>query len=423
MKILLSAYACEPHKGSEPGVGWRWATELARLGHEVWVITRGNNEPPIAAALERDPMSNLHFVYYDLPQWLAWWKKGGRGVRLYYFLWQIGIYFVARRLNEAIGFDLVHHITFVGVRQPSFMGLLGVPFVFGPAAGGEHAPRRLRKSFPLKARITEWLRDVANRITGFNPLMHLTFRTAAEILVTSEETRQLVPERYRHKCHVGLAIGVDLPRHVPQRSGPGSRRIVFVGRLLYWKGVHLALSAVARLIANGLPTRFTVIGEGPDQERLQALARELGIAECVEWVPWISQKRLLRTYSEYDLMLFPSLHDSGGMVVLEAMARGLPVVCLDLGGPGTIVNNTCGRVVVTRNRSEEEVIADLAGAVETLLQNDRALAGCSAVAPLRARKFSWTRVVGQIYGGIVGTAAGTVSGHGQPAGGKMQQLR
>jgi glycosyltransferase involved in cell wall biosynthesis len=111
------------------------------------------------------------------------------------------------------------------------------------------------------------------------------------------------------------------------------------------------------------------------------------------------------------------------MVVLEAMARGLPVVCLDLGGPGTIVNNTCGRVVVTRNRSEKEVIADLAGAVKTLLQNDRALAGCSAVAPLRARKFSWTRVVGQIYGGIVGTAAGTVSGHGQPAGGKMQQLR
>jgi glycosyltransferase involved in cell wall biosynthesis len=420
MKLLLSAYACEPGKGSEPGVGWRWATELARSGHEVWVVTRGNNEQPVAESLACDPVHNLHFVYYDLPSWLTWWKKGGRGIRLYYFLWQIGIYFVARRLNNAVGFDRVHHITFVGIRQPSFMGLLGAPFVFGPAAGGERAPRLLRKSFPLKGRITEWLRDVANRATGFNPLMHLTFHTATEIFATCEETRQLIPARYRHKCRIGLAIGVDLPHPVPARPRLGSRRILFVGRLLYWKGAHLALRAVARLIANGNPARFTVIGDGPDRRRLQALAQDLGVADQVEWIPWLSQEKLLQAYAEYDVMLFPSLHDSGGMVVLEAMARGLPVVCLDLGGPGTIVNDVCGRVVATRSRNEAEVVADLADATETLLGNARALAGCSAAAPLRARQFSWASVVGQVYGG--GTTGASMSGRRLPAMEKIRQL-
>ena len=94
MRILLSAYACEPGKGSEPGVGWHWALETARLGHEVWVLTRANNRSAIEAALaQRPPMHNLRFCYYDLPAWARWWKKGRRGIRLYCILY-IGILLV-----------------------------------------------------------------------------------------------------------------------------------------------------------------------------------------------------------------------------------------------------------------------------------------------------------------------------------------
>ncbi len=87
-KVLLSAYACEPGRGSEPEVGWRWAVELAGLGYQVWVLTRANNRAAIERGLaSRAPIPSLHFVYYDLPGWARWWKKGGRGVRLYYVLW------------------------------------------------------------------------------------------------------------------------------------------------------------------------------------------------------------------------------------------------------------------------------------------------------------------------------------------------
>ncbi|MCZ6744779.1 MAG: glycosyltransferase family 1 protein, partial [Alphaproteobacteria bacterium] len=143
MKILLSAYACEPNKGSEPEVGWRWALELARLGHEVWVLTRENNRTSIEAGLARqNPLPNLHFAYYDLPPWARWWKRGARGVHLYYRLWQWGAYRLAKKLHRQHGFDRAHHVTFVSLRHPTFLRRLGVPFVFGPVAGGERVPWR-----------------------------------------------------------------------------------------------------------------------------------------------------------------------------------------------------------------------------------------------------------------------------------------
>ena len=74
-RILLSAYACEPDRGSEPGVGWSWAVELSRLGHQVWVLTRTDNR----TAIERKPGLNLNFIYYDLPRWMQFCRTGAAG--------------------------------------------------------------------------------------------------------------------------------------------------------------------------------------------------------------------------------------------------------------------------------------------------------------------------------------------------------
>ena len=70
MRVLVSAYACEPGKGSEPGVGWNWARMIAQ-DHETWVLTRSNNRAPIEAALAADPQPNLRFIYVAPPRWLT----------------------------------------------------------------------------------------------------------------------------------------------------------------------------------------------------------------------------------------------------------------------------------------------------------------------------------------------------------------
>ena len=114
MKILMSAYSCEPGRGSEPGVGWNIVRAVAQH-HEVWVLTRPDESGDIIKAeLDRHPVPNLHFVYFTLPIWGGGWRWGESGaMQIHYYLWQIQAYFVARQLHQKIGFDAVHHVTFV----------------------------------------------------------------------------------------------------------------------------------------------------------------------------------------------------------------------------------------------------------------------------------------------------------------------
>ena len=135
MKILISAYSCEPGRGSEPGVGWNVVRAIAEH-HEVWVLTRPDESKEIIEAeLARNPVPNLHFVYFTLPFWkdsLRWGQSGA--MQIHYYLWQIQAYFIARKLHREIGFDLTHHVTFVKYSTPSF--LFAVAYSFCLCSGG-----------------------------------------------------------------------------------------------------------------------------------------------------------------------------------------------------------------------------------------------------------------------------------------------
>src|SRR6185436_1448985 len=89
LKVLMSAYACEPGKGSEPEVGWQWALQMARF-HDVTVLTRANNRPAIETALRelegKQPLPR--FVYHDRSDALLEVKRLLGSVQLYYLLWQ-----------------------------------------------------------------------------------------------------------------------------------------------------------------------------------------------------------------------------------------------------------------------------------------------------------------------------------------------
>ena len=405
MRLLLSAYACEPNEGSEPAVGWQWAMETARLGHEVWVLTRANNRENIETELAKQPpIINLHFLYYDLPSWARWWKKGNRGIHLYYLLWQWGAYLLAKRIHEAERFDQVHHVTFVNVRQPSFMGNLGIPFIFGPAAGGEKAPWPLRRGYGWRGWVRDGLRDLANFLTRLDPFTRQTFKQAKKIFVTSEQTLSLLPRKYRQKASVQLAIGLnseELTNLVePRTSSPdknGCFKVLYVGNLLYLKGMHLGLPAFAHTLKKFSNFRLTMVGKGPDKQRWQTLADDLGIGERIDWMDPVDRRELPALYASHDVFLFPSLHDSGGMVVLEALAHGLPVVCLDLGGPGKIVDETCGLKVETKGLNKERTIDALADRMVHLAGDSALFSRLSIGAPRRAKEFGWPALVGRFY--------------------------
>ncbi|MBX2860463.1 MAG: glycosyltransferase family 4 protein [Vampirovibrio sp.] len=401
MKILISAYACEPQAGSEPGVGWNWAKQLSAMGHDVWVLTRQNNQNNIESALHQfSEDSQIHFEYVDLPPFLRAWKKGRQLIHLYYFVWQMLAFFKAKALHRQVTFDTVHHVTFVSARMPSLMGLLGIPFILGPIAGGEHAPWVLRKSYPFAGWIADFARDLSNFWVRFDPWMHLTFATAQRIYVTSSQTYDLVPRQYQSKCSIQLAIGYegDYIEKPPIQGDEQDIKLLFVGQLRYLKGVHFALYAFLALLQTCPNARFTIVGSGPEEMWLKNIASELSLDHQIDWVPWVERTALNEIYERHDVLVFPSLHDSGGMVVLEAMAQGLPVVCLDLGGPGIIVDETSGRVIQTQGISEEQVIQYLEDAFCELAKNNKIRQQLCRGAVQRVQAFTWRHLVEKIYG-------------------------
>ena len=377
-----------------------WATELAALGHEIWVITREANREAIERESPKVQRPKLHFVYFDLPAWVRRWKRRGRGVHWYYALWQLGAFLVARRL-KAYRFDCVQHVTFVGLRAPSLMGLLGVPFVLGPVSGGECVPPQLRKGMTLTAQVREFARDVGNLMVKVDPVMQSCFRRADRILIASQDSRELVPEKFHSKCKVQLGIG--LSRDYLGWTGPVRRprtkelRLLYAGRLLEWKGLDLALRAIKGLAELGVDARFTIVGDGPAAARLKQLSIELQVSDAVRWSPWVQHEQLTEAYGKHDLLVFPSLRDSGGMVVLEAMAHGLPVVCLDRGGPGVIVNERCGRVAASGGRSRGEVVRGIVDALAELAGDRVLLEKLARGARSRAWEFDFRKVVERVH--------------------------
>lgn len=401
MKILLSAYACEPGKGSEPGVGWHWAVELARLGHEVAVITRANNQALIDGACAGAAPIGLRFHYYDLPPWARRWKRGPRGIYLYYWLWQLGAYRLAKRLVVQTKFDMVHHLTFGVFRQPSFMGRLGLPFIIGPLGGGETAPALLGRRLHFKSRLQESLRGASNKLALWDPSVRAMFSQAAIILCKTSETRAFLPACFRSKCRLHIEVGLE-PERIRHPSGSirGGTDFLYAGRLIYWKGLHLALMGFAEFKRTSPAATLTVIGTGPDEEWLRRLASLLGIQDAVRWLGWLPQERLWEHYSGYSAFLFPSLHDSSGNVLLEALSQGLPVICLDANGPRAVVPVSAGIKVRVLGRRQDQVIADIAAAMRTLADDPalRAQMGRCAMECASAR--TWRAVVSAAYAAI-----------------------
>lgn len=399
MRVLLSAYACEPNKGSEPEVGWQRALHMLERADEVWVLTRSNNQ----TVIEADPRSHaqgLHFLYYDLPKWALMLKKRAWFLPIYCVLWQFGAYRLAAKRHRDMPFDAVFHVTFVSMLYGSWMGRLGIPFIVGPIAGGERAPLRLRSSMPIRCQASELLRDLRIVLQRYSPLARSAFADAERIFVTTKDSVRLVPRKWRFKVEVHLAIGTDRRAEQGGEWSPTNRpRFVFAGRLLHWKGIHLAIRALPTARKTVPDATLTIFGSGPEDEWLRAIARECGVTDAVEFVGNLSREQLIDSFRLYTALTFPSLHDSGGLVVLEALSAGIPAICLDIGGPGVIVEPSGGIVVPTVNADEEAVVAGIALAMIQLATAPASeLQALSRRAIARANELSWTRQTRVIVG-------------------------
>ena len=336
VRIVAYAYSATPGGGSEHAVGWTWSRLLAGLG-EVWLLTKpfDGDRDGICARIDSAPeRARLHVVEIAPPAWLyrlprRW--RGGLFSRLEYVAWQFEALRAARHLHATHEFDLAWHLTWANAWMGSTVSCLGIPFVFGPVGGGVEPPWRLAGSLGAHGILSELQRTaIRNLARHFNPLAHITWRRARLVLVQNHETGRWLPRRIHPKVVQfpnAILESIPPPRH---EAAPGRNVALFAGRLLPLKGVALAILAIGRLPE----WRLIICGDGVDEPRLRRLADRLDVAERIEFRGMQPRDEVMRVMAEEaDVLLFPSLHDEGSLAVAEAVAIGLPVVCLDVGGP------------------------------------------------------------------------------------------
>lgn len=351
MKIFVSAIACNPYQGSENYVGWAAVKCLAR-DHDLWVATskrhRLDLEKAEAAGLVPKNVRFITIGNYEE------WRPSRRFGRLQdwneYAAFSKAVLPVAREWHQKVKFDLVHHITIATWRIPSPLWQLGIPFVFGPVGGYTNCPLRFLSTLsPASARF-ELLRNLSSLVSRFSPSFRACVRNAAHIFTPEAETSALMARvRGTNRgvsllCHAFYSEATiqTFASHKQSRPLDGPLRMFAGGSIIGTKGVALALSALARAKKRGIKFRYRLGSDGSELGYLKKLAARLDLGPDVLFAESLRGEDYRRELGATHIFLLPSLRESAGLTMMEAMLSGCVPIVADCGGPGVIVTDDCG---------------------------------------------------------------------------------
>lgn len=410
-RILVSAYANSPVRGSEPGIGWNVCLRLAKH-HDVTVICspfvppdkedfRGEIEAYIR---QNGPIPGLTFHFVD-PPFLSYWLQRETPIMrrtLYYTgykAWQKAAFRAARALHSQRPFDLVHQLNISGFREPGYLWKMDdVPFVWGPVGGAANLPGSFLPLMSHGQGVFYRLRNITNSIQKHTLVrVRAAARRASHIWVVGEANRMLIEDRFGQSAEPMLEVGGEAHALARGRTFDGSRPLHLV-----WSGLHigrkalpLLLRAIATVNASAPDSVFlNVLGEGPETSNWKRLADELGISQVVQWLGRVPRDVAIEKMSNSDAFVSTSVLEETSMVVLEALSLGLPVICHDACGMGIAITDRCG--IKVPMRTPELSIAGFADAIRRLSNGGDAFRELSEGALQRADELSWDSMAARI---------------------------
>ena len=392
MNVLVSAYACNPARGGEEGIGFNWMHEWHHTGHSVWCLTTPAGRPGLTAYVNHlgpDEQARLHIEYVQVPRLVDYLYRWQFGVYLHYIVWQFLAWRTAWRLTRQVPFDLVHHASYGSLQMASWLWRLGLPLVIGPLGGGQHAPAAFKSYVPDWFK-TETLRNViAWLLTTFDPNVRQSLRHATLVLATNTETAVKVKELGGQRVQMFLDSGLPagfLPPAFPVRPRGEVLRILWLGRLVTRKALPLVLEALGQ-VQRRVPFHLTIVGDGVLGPQLPDLIRQHGLEGRVTWTGTLPWPEVHAMYLSHDVFMFASLRDSFAMQLLEAMGAGLPIITLNHQGARDFIPAAAAlKAPVT---TPAETVAALARAVEFCYDNPAQRVAMGQVGYAFARTQTW----------------------------------
>jgi glycosyltransferase involved in cell wall biosynthesis len=387
-RVLMIAYACDPQGSGEHWLGWGWAEQAAH-SYDVELLTT----PKARAAVEEGARATgitPHFI--DVPEWLRPFADLGWAGWSRKLAWQRRVMRVAARLHREKPFALTHQTTFHTFRTPFLAAGLGIPSVWGPIGGGEYAPPGF-EDYLGQGKLAESGRKLINRLWLQLPSVKRSLRQAGVIFVSNRTTLEFLPAAGQAKSRIvpPNALRPEDERYTrptarPEGTATRPFKLLYVGNCVATRAIPIVLEALQQ--ARLTNYEFSVVGGGPALEEWRRRAAELGLSEKVKFTGKVPYSKLEGYYATADVLVFPALRDSGGSALLEAMARYVPVICLDWGGPGEMVDRDSGIKIPVS--TPQKTVEAFAGALGQLQREPALRAALAKAARSRAETiFRW----------------------------------
>ena len=370
MNYLISAYSVNPYKGSEDSIGWNWVLQYEKNykeGDRIILLTKKFNEKDTRRGLKEFNIQHVELVIVDVPNALNWFReKHSAFHHMYYILWQHWAWLWVK--HSGIRFDVIHHVTMNDYRIPSELyKAKGAKVIWGPMGGAQVTPRPLKVY--EKNQLVASFREFVNKSCSWNPFYKKALRSYYKIYCINNETQK----------QISRIVGKDVPlmpelalrdeyKNLPIRKGRNDiLKIVFVGRLIGKKGIAFLVDALS-LMPTDMDWELLIFGDGDDRALIEKQISDSGIGKNVKLMGNRPLNQIAEAYQQADVFVLPSLRETSGNVLLEAMAYAVPIVAFDTSFCRLLKEVDCG-VFVNTDQALEGIKEDWCKAIVTLGQD------------------------------------------------------
>ena len=361
--VLLSSYSVNPYHGSEDGIGWNWTLQAAKHFNnafdKILLVTKTVNEKDTRKGIEELGLDNVELKIVDTPYWLNWYREHNSVFHhLYYIMWQGFAYGWAKR--SKIDFDIIHHVTMVDFRIPGFMWKFKKPYtIFGPVGGGQSTPEALKDYEKSKA--VEKFRETVNKTVSSIPYYRKALNAFDSIYAINKETQEYMSKAVQNGCErlTELALAKELKGlDIKEKQTDGPVKILYLGRLIEKKGLMLLLDVVNQMPKNA-DFVLEIYGGGPLETRIKEFIKQNTLDERVNFFGEIEHTKVSEVYRNADIFVMPSLRETSGNVLVEAMAHKLPLAALDMSVCSDFKEYNCGEFINV-NQNKDDIIKEFA---------------------------------------------------------------
>ena len=370
MNYLISAYSLNPYKGSEDSIGWNWVLQYEKNykeGDRIILLTKKFNEKDTRRGLKEFNIQHVELVIVDVPNALNWFReKHSAFHHMYYILWQHWAWLWVK--HSGIRFDVIHHVTMNDYRIPSELyNAKGAKVIWGPMGGAQVTPRPLKVY--EKNQLVASFREFVNKSCSWNPFYKKALRSYYKIYCINNETQK----------QISRIIGKDVPlmpelalrdeyKNLPIRKEKNDiLKIVFVGRLIGKKGIAFLVDALS-LMPTDMDWELLIFGDGDDRALIEKQIADSGIGKNVKLMGNRPLNQIAEAYQQADVFVLPSLRETSGNVLLEAMAYAVPIVAFDTSFCRLLKEVDCG-VFINTEQALDNIKEDYCKAIVTLGQD------------------------------------------------------